>query len=223
MLARVPVIAIAQSGTADFVDDDVAATIPYRMVPAESHLSVEGGEWAEPDLESLAKEMRVAWERRGESQPTELIEAAHDRIATAFSWTAVAERWLHLIDRARDRGLRPERRTRLDVELSLRDRGVQPATHRERRPASGHSRLCRSRCHDLRLAGRRGCRAQLEEPMGARSLGADGHTCSRATPTWSTSSSTSASSRCRTLPASWPTSIEATAPLSSRCTPRTNP
>ena len=77
------------------------------MAPAESHVSVEGSEWAEPDAECLAKEMRLAWERRAELRSTERIAAARDRIATGFSWATVAERWMNVIDRARDHAFAP--------------------------------------------------------------------------------------------------------------------
>ncbi len=107
MLARVPVVAISQSGTADFIDSDVATTIPYRMAPAASHVSVEGSEWAEPDSESLSKAMRLAWERRSELRSSERVAAAHDRIATEYSWTTVAERWFDLIERTRDQAFGP--------------------------------------------------------------------------------------------------------------------
>ncbi len=100
MLSRVPVISVAQSGTADFVDDSVAVTIPFHLQPARSHLAVEGSEWAEPDVEVVAKEMREAYESRHDP-PVEQIERARERIADQFSWTAVADRWRGLIWQAR--------------------------------------------------------------------------------------------------------------------------
>ena len=49
MAAGVPVISVAYSGLADFVSEETAITIPFRLEPAETHLNIADSVWAEPD------------------------------------------------------------------------------------------------------------------------------------------------------------------------------
>ena len=61
MLAEVPVISVAATGLADFVGEHTAATIPFTIAPAQTHLSVPGSTWVEPDAGALADAMRDAF------------------------------------------------------------------------------------------------------------------------------------------------------------------
>jgi glycosyltransferase involved in cell wall biosynthesis len=107
MLAGVPVIGVAHSGTADFMDDTVAVTIPYRIEAAATHLSVDGSEWAEPDGEALADALRLMVVERDGADIRRRVEAARDRIANHHSWPVVAARWYDLIERARRQAFVP--------------------------------------------------------------------------------------------------------------------
>lgn len=60
MLLAKPVIATAYSGCAEFVREDTAFPVPYRLVPvaAGEYVHAEGQVWAEPDLDGAAAAMR---------------------------------------------------------------------------------------------------------------------------------------------------------------------
>lgn len=102
MLAEVPVIATATSGLADFVDTSTAAVIASRIVPADSHVSVEGSEWFEPDQSELQREMRTLINRDDENIRSQRVRTAKSRIEQEFSWTAVGNRIKASINSARD-------------------------------------------------------------------------------------------------------------------------
>jgi len=85
MLLGLPVIATAHSGNADFLTPDTGFPVAYRLVPV-GHGDYPFGEgllWAEPDLESLARNMRLAADqpalaRRRAQAGRDLIAARHD-------------------------------------------------------------------------------------------------------------------------------------------------
>ena len=60
MLARVPVIATAWSGNLDFMDDDSALLVPFRLTPAIDPRGIYGTDqdWAEPDVAVAAQFLR---------------------------------------------------------------------------------------------------------------------------------------------------------------------
>ena len=58
MAAGVPVIVSEIGGHADFCTHETARLVPCRLRPSQSHLSVAGSLWAEPDAEDLACAMR---------------------------------------------------------------------------------------------------------------------------------------------------------------------
>ena len=93
MAAGVPVITLEYSGLADFVSDDTAITVPYRLVPARTHLAVPGSMWAEPDCEQLAVEMRKLVDNPDDPQVRDRVRAARALIAGQFSWDATVKRW----------------------------------------------------------------------------------------------------------------------------------
>jgi glycosyltransferase involved in cell wall biosynthesis len=99
MLAEVPVITVAYSGLADFCSEDTALTVPYRLEPARTHVSVPGSMWAEPDMVALGHRMRTIYDDPSEPAIAERVARARDLVAERFSWRAVGERWHGFIQR----------------------------------------------------------------------------------------------------------------------------
>jgi len=97
MLARVPVIAPASTGLADFVNDDTALTVPFTPERAGTHLSVPGSQWAEPDESAVGRQMRFVFEEPNSAEIARRVERAAQNIADHFSWQAVAGRWKQFI------------------------------------------------------------------------------------------------------------------------------
>ncbi len=61
MLLGRPVVATGWSGNMDFMDQDSAELVPYRLVPAHDPrgvLDVPGATWAEPDIDAAAAALR---------------------------------------------------------------------------------------------------------------------------------------------------------------------
>ncbi len=100
MLADVPVIAVAHGGLADFVSDRTAVTVPFTLAPAETHLAIEGSEWAEPDGEALGAAMASMVAAPDDPAVTARVRAAHALVGREYTWEAAAGRWRALIDRA---------------------------------------------------------------------------------------------------------------------------
>jgi glycosyltransferase involved in cell wall biosynthesis len=97
MAAEVPVISVAYSGLADFVDDRTAVTVPYRLEPAQTHLDIPHSVWAEPDRQLLAREMQRMVDRRRSPEIEARVRRARELIATRFSWAAAVDRWIEFI------------------------------------------------------------------------------------------------------------------------------
>ena len=87
-----PVISTATSGLADFVDDSTAAVIPSERTFAASHVSIPGSEWFEPNREALKQELRSLYEGSNADVRSRRVAAAHLKISTDFSWSAVGQR-----------------------------------------------------------------------------------------------------------------------------------
>ena len=103
MNAGVAVISPASTGLADFVSDATASTIPFQATIAQTHLSIPGSMWMEPDCAALATAMRDM-----ASHPDDLLiaaraTAARELIAGFFNWDAVARRFADFIDDERAR------------------------------------------------------------------------------------------------------------------------
>ena len=92
MLARVPVISTDTSGLADFVDSTTAAVIPSKRTPAASHVSIPGSEWFEPNREVLQRELRSLYEGSDSEIRFQRVNAAHVKISSDLSWSAVGKR-----------------------------------------------------------------------------------------------------------------------------------
>jgi glycosyltransferase involved in cell wall biosynthesis len=93
MAAEVPVITLAYSGLADFVSDETATTIGFRLEPARTHFSVPDSVWAEPDCAQLAVEMRRFADDPARPELKQKAARARRLIESEFSWDAVSNRW----------------------------------------------------------------------------------------------------------------------------------
>lgn len=97
MLAGVPVIATPYSGLADFVSDETAITVKFRLTDAASHVGTTGSMWAEPDMEDLGAALQRVIAERGKSASKERTDNARKLIEERFSWNATANRWMDLL------------------------------------------------------------------------------------------------------------------------------
>ena len=102
MAAGVPVISVAYSGLADFVSDETASTIPFKLEPAETHFEIPDSVWAEPDRTQLAALMRAHVEGLDREKVAEQAARARDLINTRFTWKVAANRWNNLLNYIED-------------------------------------------------------------------------------------------------------------------------
>lgn len=107
MAAGVPVISVAYSGLADFVSDETASTIPFRLEPAETHFEVPYSLWAEPDGVVLAAELRAHADNGGSRHVAEQVQRARDLVTTKFTWEAAARRWSDFLTHIEDAAQQP--------------------------------------------------------------------------------------------------------------------
>ena len=107
MSARLPVIAPASTGLADFVSSLTAAVVPHSTAPAETHLTVPGSLWEEPDVEALGDLMRSHFDEPSSLDIASRVDNAQRLIAEEFSWQAVASRWAQSIRRRQQRTAAP--------------------------------------------------------------------------------------------------------------------
>ncbi|CAB4888046.1 unannotated protein [freshwater metagenome] len=103
MLARIPVIAPASTGLADFVSDDTALTVPFQMVEARTHLSVAGSMWAEPDAAAVGRQMRAIFSNPDDPAILRRVDAAERLISVQYSREAWSQRWFDFIETRRRR------------------------------------------------------------------------------------------------------------------------
>lgn len=92
MLSEVPVISTATSGLADFVDETTATVIPSFPVNADTHVSVPGSQWFEPDVPALRIALRSLFSGIDASQRQTKAKDGKLRIERDFSWEAVGKR-----------------------------------------------------------------------------------------------------------------------------------
>jgi glycosyltransferase involved in cell wall biosynthesis len=107
MAAGVPVITVAYSGLADFVSDETASTIPFRLEPAETHFEIPHSFWAEPDGAALVTQMRAHVEEIDPTKVAERVRRARDLVTTKFTWEAAARRWNDFLTYVEDAGEQP--------------------------------------------------------------------------------------------------------------------
>ena len=106
MAAGVPVISVAYSGLADFVSDETASTIPFRLEPAETHFEIPHSVWAEPDRTALDAQMRSP--RRGHR--SERFRASPTRPGTGqlqVHLGGCARRWNDFLNYVEDAAEKP--------------------------------------------------------------------------------------------------------------------
>lgn len=111
MLAKLPVIVSANSGMADFCNEENALLVGFEQVPANTHVTKNGkgkiSMWFEPKKEELISQLRkFAFERETLSLD-EKIQKAYELISTRFTWEAVAGRWLDFIEEVKEKQIRP--------------------------------------------------------------------------------------------------------------------
>jgi glycosyltransferase involved in cell wall biosynthesis len=107
MAAEVPVISVAYSGLADFVSDETASTIPFRLEPAETHFDIPYSVWAEPDRLALQAQLRAHAEDVDGRKVADQVRRARELVTTEFTWEAAANRWNGFLSHIEDAAEKP--------------------------------------------------------------------------------------------------------------------
>lgn len=111
MLAKVPVIVCANSGMADFCNEENALLVGFEQVPANTHVTTHNNDkismWFEPKREELVYQFRRFTFERDTLGLDDRIRKAYDLISTKFTWEAVAKRWTDFIAEVGERQIRP--------------------------------------------------------------------------------------------------------------------
>lgn len=95
----VPVVATGYSGNMDFCSPDTAFLVDYEEVELEQDdyiFVLPGQKWAEPDVASAAKQMRLAW--GDDALRAQKAQAAFDFVQSHFSDKAIARRYSERLD-----------------------------------------------------------------------------------------------------------------------------
>jgi len=90
----VPVVCTAYSGSMDFCTPETTWLVDYEemLLRQEDYIFVRrGSKWAEPSVESAAKQLRAAYDDPAERAAR--AKAAQDHIRSSFSTEAIAERY----------------------------------------------------------------------------------------------------------------------------------
>lgn len=90
----VPVVATAYSGNMDFCSDETAFLVDYDEVELEQDdyiFVLPGQKWAEPDVASAARQMRLVW--GNDEMRAAKADAALQNVRANFSDTAIARRY----------------------------------------------------------------------------------------------------------------------------------
>jgi glycosyltransferase involved in cell wall biosynthesis len=101
MKLKVPVVATADSGNADFTTEETAWPVRFRRVPVPRTAFVyaeDGQEWAEPDLEHAAQRLR---EVRSDPHRQKKVERAYELITTTYEESAVGRTYRERIEAIR--------------------------------------------------------------------------------------------------------------------------
>jgi glycosyltransferase involved in cell wall biosynthesis len=95
-----PVIVTGYSGQCDFVSDENAWLISYKMRPADAAMQywqfVPGAQCAEPDRDHLRALMRHVYDHRDEARAK--AERAYAGNFPALTWASVAERFIEIVN-----------------------------------------------------------------------------------------------------------------------------
>ena len=97
MLSGLPVITTGWSGQLDFCTPDTAWLVDFSFAPAQTHFSLFGSMWAEPDQGHLGRTMREVFEATP-AQRRQKAERGRELLLARFRWRDVAAR---LVDAAR--------------------------------------------------------------------------------------------------------------------------
>jgi glycosyltransferase involved in cell wall biosynthesis len=101
MSTGLPVIVTDWSGPVDYGDTADTLFIGHKMVPAKNFSDVvykeDCGEWAEPDIESLMKQMRWCYENR--ERAAGLGVAASKRVQRDWTWEASCSKFFPELER----------------------------------------------------------------------------------------------------------------------------
>lgn len=111
MLAKVPVIVSANSGMADFCNEENALLVGFEQTPADTHVTNnENGKismWFEPKKDELVLLLKKFAFEREKLALDEKIQKAYRLISTRFTWKAVAKRWLDFIEEVKNKQIKP--------------------------------------------------------------------------------------------------------------------
>lgn len=102
------VITTAWGGQRAFCTDETAWLVNYRFVPAQSHLSVPGSAWAEPDPGHVAQRLREVFQA-SEAERRARSEMGATLLRRDFTWPAVARRLQEAVARHGRAALVPPR------------------------------------------------------------------------------------------------------------------
>lgn len=90
MQMNVPVITTDYSGQTDFCTPETAWLVDYRLVPSKAHVAGPFSLWAEPDIDSIGRNMRAVIDEPSEA----LMRASRAKqfLNAHFTWSAVIRR-----------------------------------------------------------------------------------------------------------------------------------
>lgn len=98
MISGLPVITTGWGGQLDFCTPSTVWLVDYAFAPAQTHFSIFGSVWAEPDAKSLADAMREVHDLSAEQKNTR-VEAAKALLRSKFKWSDVATRQVESVGR----------------------------------------------------------------------------------------------------------------------------
>ena len=91
-----PLITTAYSGHMDFCNEENSFLVDYKIVESQSHLGIRGAKVAEPDLDSLIKQMKFVYENVGSEIVNKKIEKAYEK-ALDLTWNNSAKKILNFV------------------------------------------------------------------------------------------------------------------------------
>ncbi|RWX78758.1 glycosyltransferase [Neorhizobium lilium] len=98
MAVGLPVITTDAGGQADFCDNTTAWLVKSTAVASETHMSLSGSYWYEPDLQSLRRQMRLVYEATDQELEVK-TSPARELVRNTYAWDKVAARYLAALER----------------------------------------------------------------------------------------------------------------------------
>ena len=112
MLAKKPVIVCANSGMADFCNENTALLVDYTLVPAKTHVTTstngKTSMWAEPSVDSFVKQLKYFVNEISKEKLEIIVNNAYDLIVQEYSWSSVAKRWDDFIKKVEKNQFKPK-------------------------------------------------------------------------------------------------------------------